>query len=176
MKKIVVLLCAAILSFASLFALTGCNNSILVDGSFKYSMSWSSYQLDLIGSFTVIDKSGDANGINYTLKGYDKAGNELWSEDYQCDLDNGGIIIHEDNYTVLFQTRISTSNAPSYQNTVYVILANVKFEKESSNEWMGWTFGFVSLALTGGVIALFVISKIKEAGKKKITEQNSEEN
>lgn len=165
MKKLLVLI-FSVLTFVLVFTAAGCGKAnTTVENSLKYDINTTLRYLDEIdGSFQIEVNSGVVTNVSFTVKGYDKSGNELWSRKF--DQYYNGLEAQKDPHKISFSYSYYFY---SYDGTEFdkkdrtnsIAVYDVKIKKAPSNEWMGWTFGSVSAACTLVVITLFVLSKIK---------------
>lgn len=159
MKKILVLFLSVILALF-MVAAAGCNTANeYVDRSLKYNVDTNSkYQDTIDGSFKIKVNSGIVVNVKFTVNGFDEHGNKLWSKNF--DKYYRGFEPDDEPYEISFS---STYWYDDYgpARTSYVTVSNIEIKKESTNEWMGWTFGTISAVATVAVVVLFVLSKLK---------------
>ena len=168
MKKILILLFSIMLSLI-VFTVAGCvGANDVVKNSLEYDINKFTYynhvEDDIKGSFKIKANDGIVTNVKFTVKGYDANGNELWSESFYKVYKD--LKAQDDSYDITFRyTYNSSIGTDKAEHTDSIAVTEIKIIKNTSNEWMGWTFGAVSAAATLAAIALFVISKLKSTSK-----------
>lgn len=166
MKKVLLLLLSVILTLF-VVAAAGCNTANeVVDKSLKYNIDTRTYWDDIDGSFKIKVNSGIVVRVKFTVKGFDGNSNQLWSRNFNYYY--RGFEPQDDPHVITFSYSYyhepeSTTTPDKYTN--YITVTGIEIIKETSNEWMGWTFGTLSAGATLAVIALFIISKLKSTNE-----------
>lgn len=165
MKKILVLLFSVILTL-SIFTVAGCGSAnSIVENSLEYDINTSTYLYydDIDGSFDIKVNSGIVTKVKFTVKGYDKDGNELWKENIYKSYK--GLEAQDKPYNITFYCSYYVGYDSNSTRTNSITVTGVELINENSIEWMGWTFVAVSAVVTFAVIALFVVSKLKSTSE-----------